>query len=452
MTEALILSQNARGILAPIARLLGYVINGIYELLYNLFHVQNVAVTIIIFTIVIYLCLLPLTIKQQKFSKFTQIMNPELQAIQKKYKNKRDQESVMRMNEETREVYRKYGVSPSGSCVQMVIQLLILFPLYRVIYNVPGYITRIRNIFTDSVNGIMGTDGFAGIMDNFYNTVKEGNYVMKNIGGVAFDGSSTDAANSIIDVLYRCTSANWETLKHTFSGLQDVLTTAQHGIDQVNTFLGINIVYSPKNIISTSFHEGNYALIALAIVIPLLSLASQFLNIRLMPQMSAAGNSGNQMANQMKIMNYLMPIYSFILVFFLPVGVGIYWITSALVRCVQQLLINRHLNKIDLDAMIKKNQEKAKAKEKKRIEKKGVSGSAISNAARINTRNIDAQPVKRTMAEKASSVNNINKTQNKTQNKTETKETASKNKKSKAGSLASKANLVREYNEKNTRK
>ena len=193
MTEALILSQNARGILAPIARLLGYVINGIYELLYNLFHVQNVAVTIIIFTIVIYLCLLPLTIKQQKFSKFTQIMNPELQAIQKKYKNKRDQESVMRMNEETREVYRKYGVSPSGSCVQMVIQLLILFPLYRVIYNVPGYITRIRNIFTDSVNGIMGTDGFAGIMDNFYNTVKEGNYVMKNIGGVAFDGNSTDA-------------------------------------------------------------------------------------------------------------------------------------------------------------------------------------------------------------------------------------------------------------------
>lgn len=174
----------------------------------------------------------------------------------------------MRMNEETREVYRKYGVSPSGSCVQMVIQLLILFPLYRVIYNVPGYITRIRNIFTDSVNGIMGTDGFAGIMDNFYNTVKEGNYVMKNIGGVAFDGNSTDAANSIIDVLYRCTSANWETLKHTFSGLQDVLTTAQHGIDQVNTFLGINIVYSPKNIISTSFHEGNYALIALAIVIP----------------------------------------------------------------------------------------------------------------------------------------------------------------------------------------
>lgn len=184
----------------------------------------------------------------------------------------------------------------------------------------------------------------------------------------------------------------------------------------------------------------------------MLSLASQFLNIRLnatdvscRKQRKPDGKSDED--HELSDADLLF--YPGI---FLPVGVGIYWITSALVRCVQQLLINRHLNKIDLDAMIKKNQEKAKAKEKKRIEKKGVSGSAISNAARINTRNIDAQPVKRTMAEKASSVNNINKTQNKTQNKTETKETASKNKKSKAGSLASKANLVREYNEKNTRK
>lgn len=447
MTASLILSQNARGILAPIAKLLGIVMNGIYELLYAMFHVQNVAVTIIIFTIIIYLCLLPLTIKQQRFSKFTQIMNPEIQAIQKKYKNKRDQESMMRMNEETREVYKKYGVSPSGSCVQMVIQLLILFPLYRVIYNVPGYLTRIRAIFDDSVNGIMNTEGFANTMNSFYQNVREGNYVMKNISNVNFSGDH--AANSIVDVLYRCTTANWETLKETFRGLTDTLTTAQHSIDQVNSFLGINIVYSPKNIISTSFHEGNYIMIVLAVVIPLLALASQFLNIRLMPQMASAATGGNQMASQMKMMNYLMPIYSFILVFFLPVGVGIYWITSALVRCVQQLLINRHLDRIDLDAMIKQNLEKAKAKEKKRIEKRGVRGSEISSAAKINTRNI-AEPPKRTMAQKAASVP---KTDVSSKPETSGKQTSSsKKKKAKEGSLASKANLVREYNEKNTRK
>ena len=369
----------------------------------------------------------------------SQIMNPELQAIQKKYKNKRDNDSVMRMNEETREVYKKYGVSPSGSCVQMVIQLLILFPLYRVIYNVPGYISTIKDTFTESVSGIMNTPGFADTMQKFYETVREGNYVMKQIS-VNFTGGHDTVANSIIDVMYRCTSTNWETLKHTFSSIGDTLGATQANIEHVNNFLGINIVYSPKNIISTSFHDGNYVLIALAIVIPLLSLASQFLNIRLMPQMSASAQ-GNGMASQMKIMNYLMPIYSFVLVFFLPVGVGIYWITSSVVRCVQQFIINKHLDRIDLDAMIKKNQEKAKEKDKKRIEKKGVQGNKITDAAKISTRNINSnsEPRKNTMASKAASVN-----------KAETKDTS--NKKYKEGSLASKANLVREFNEKNTRK
>ncbi len=433
---AFMLSQNANGILAPIAKLLGYILNGIYFLL-NQINIHNVAVAIIIFTIVIYLCMLPLTIKQQKFSKMSQLMNPELQAIQKKYKNKRDQDSMVRMNEETREVYRKYGVSPSGSCVQMVIQLLILFPLYRVIYNVPGYIHSIKEMFTGAVNGIMSAPGFADTMNNFFTAARDGNYVMKQIA-VDFAAGGDTAANSIIDVLYRCTAANWETLRETFSSIGDVLTNTQLQVDQVNNFLGMNIVYSPKNIIGTSFHEGNYIFILLGILVPVLSLASQFLNIRLMPQMSASAQ-GNGMANQMKVMNYLMPIYSFILVFFLPIGVGIYWITSALVRCVQQFLINRHLDHIDLDAMIKKNQAKARAKEKQRIEKKGVAGSQISNAASISTRNIQSEPKKSTMADKAASVNR----------------SASQNtsgSKYKKNSLASKANLVRDYNEKNTKK
>ena len=127
-----ILTANQGKILGPLAKLLGMAMNGIYFLLSKI-GITNVALTIIVFTVIIYLCLMPLTVKQQKFSKMTQIMNPEIQAIQKKYKNRRDQESMAKMNEETQAVYKKYGVSPTGSCVQMVIQLLILLPLYRVI-------------------------------------------------------------------------------------------------------------------------------------------------------------------------------------------------------------------------------------------------------------------------------------------------------------------------------
>ena len=84
--------------------------------------------SIILFTIVIYLLLLPLTIKQQKFSKLSAKMSPELQAIQNKYKDKKnDQAAMMAMNEEQRAVYAKYGVSPSGTCVQLLVQMPILF-------------------------------------------------------------------------------------------------------------------------------------------------------------------------------------------------------------------------------------------------------------------------------------------------------------------------------------
>ena len=101
----------------------------------------------------------PLTYLQQKFSKLSARMNPELQKIQKKYKGKQDQASMMKMNEETKEVYAKYGVSPTGSCIQMLIQLPILFALYRVIWNVPAYVGSVKNAFMPLVEKILATSG-----------------------------------------------------------------------------------------------------------------------------------------------------------------------------------------------------------------------------------------------------------------------------------------------------
>ena len=173
MDSLFLLTQNSGKILGPIAKVLGYLMNAIYAFMDKFLHIQNVGLTIILFTIVIYLCLLPLTYKQQKFSKMSQIMNPEIQAIQKKYKNRRDQASVQAMNEETQAVYQKYGVSPSGSCVFMLIQLPILFALYRVIYNVPAYITNVKSTFDGVVTGIMGTSGYQDTMNSFLETVSK---------------------------------------------------------------------------------------------------------------------------------------------------------------------------------------------------------------------------------------------------------------------------------------
>ena len=107
----IVLTKYSGFILGPIARVLGVLMEGIFNIL-NIIGIPNIGLSIIIFTIVIYLLMMPLTIKQQKFSKLSAKMNPELQAIQAKYKNKKDNDSMMAMNEETRAVYAKYGVSP----------------------------------------------------------------------------------------------------------------------------------------------------------------------------------------------------------------------------------------------------------------------------------------------------------------------------------------------------
>ena len=77
-------------IIHQIAWLLGKLMNGIYNIMDGVFGVQNIGVCIIIFTIIIYTLMIQLTVKQQKWSKMSAVMNPEIQKIQKKYANKKE--------------------------------------------------------------------------------------------------------------------------------------------------------------------------------------------------------------------------------------------------------------------------------------------------------------------------------------------------------------------------
>ena len=88
MTEIL-LTQHSGKILGPIAKLLGVLLDLVYNVLSKI-GIENIGFTIIVFTIVIYTILLPITYSQQKFSIMSKKMNPELQVIQKKYKGKKD--------------------------------------------------------------------------------------------------------------------------------------------------------------------------------------------------------------------------------------------------------------------------------------------------------------------------------------------------------------------------
>ena len=126
----ILLTKSSVPIIGQVASIMGWIMDGIYRVL-DLVGIQNLGLCIIIFSIIIYALMTPLQVKQQKFSKLSSVMQPELQKIQKKYKDKKDQASVQKMQEETQLVYQKYGVSPTGSCVQLLIQFPVLMALWQ---------------------------------------------------------------------------------------------------------------------------------------------------------------------------------------------------------------------------------------------------------------------------------------------------------------------------------
>lgn len=435
----ILLTAYPGSILGPIAKLLGILMDWIYSGISNITggRVESVVLSIVIITIIIYMCLLPLTIKQQKFSKLSQKMQPEMQAIQAKYKNKKDQASMMAMQEETQLLYQKYGISPMGSCVQMLIQMPILFALYRVFYNIPAYLSGVKGSFTGLVDSIQQTSGYQNTLVSLmekYNVVTSSGLNASNAASKLADASGDTLSNYIIDILYKLPSKGWDALMDGkfFDGIQSAVEKTHDALLHFNYFLGLNISDTPWYIIKSNFTDKPdkwLLFVILALLIPVLSYLTQMLNIKLMPQ---ATNGNDQVANQMKMMNLMMPLMSLFFCFTVPVGLGIYWICSALVRGIQQFFVNRHIENLDLEAVMAKNEEKAK----KKREKMGLSEDYIKKAAQIKTKSIDNK----------ANVSVSAGTEEKLAKAAEYKANA------KAGSLASKANMVKEFNERNSRK
>ena len=407
-------------IIHQIAWLLGKLMNGIYNIMDGVFGVQNIGVCIIIFTIIIYTLMIPLTVKQQKWSKMSAVMNPEIQKIQKKYANKRDQASMLKQQEELQIVYEKYGVSPTGGCLPMLIQMPILFALYPVIQNIPKYVDGVKAAYMPVVDQIMQVDGFQKIME----TIGSAKPVL--MSATAYDYSKAD---TLVQVLYKFQDSTWNTLVDKMPSIETVVDATTKTMGHLNNFLGINIGETPMTMLTNSLHPFSIVGIILAVIIPIMAGLAQFISVKLQPQ--PAMDENNQMAASMKTMTYTMPLFSVFLGFTLPAGLGLYWAVSAVVRCVQQVAINKYLQTKSLDDMIKENQEKAA----KKREKKGTSAKELNKMATTSTKNVENKKTS-TMSEK--------------ERQEKLEKAASYNKNAKAGSLASKANMVSRFNGNNS--
>ena len=439
MQSDILLTQDPGKILGPIAKLLGYIMEGIFFVIDKI-GIPNIGLAIILFTIVIYLLMMPLTIKQQKFSKLSAKMNPELQAVQAKYKNRKDNDAMMAMNMETKAIYAKYGVSPTGGCVQLIIQMPILFALYRVINNMPAYVGKIKDAFFPLVDNLITQAGSTEFIKSF----SQARYYENQFQNESFiNGVTTYVQNTFIDVLNKASTAEWLSIKDKFPSLSGDVDQSLELLNQYNNFLGLNIGNSPSYIVKEAISAGSYLMVVAAILIPVLSAVTQWINLKLMPQQETQSDNKsdtqNTMMQSMKTMNMMMPIMSAIFCYTLPAGLGLYWVAGAVVRSIQQVVINKHIDKMDLDDIIKKNEVKAK----KKMEKAGVKAEQMAAYASMNTKKVNTANISKTAGnsrmtaeEKAEAVR---------------KSTEYYSKNAKPGSMMSKANMVKQYNEKNNK-
>lgn len=406
---------KAGSILGPIATVLGYVMDILFRFTSS-FGVFNVGLCIILFTIVMKTLMIPLTIKQQKTTKLMSVMNPEIQAIQKKYKGKTDQESMQRQNVEIQAVYEKYGTSMTGGCLPLLIQMPILLALYRVIYNIPAYVPSVRVYFDNVVTPLMGQADYAQKLQEITN-------IATACGG-KLDKFDFTSANRLVDMLYKFSTSQWGELEALFPAISGVISENAAVVERMNTFLGLNMAEAPGWVPS------------LAWIIPILAAVSQWISTKLMSgsQMSSASDDENPMAQSMKTMTTTMPLFSAFICITMPAGLGIYWIATSVVTIIQQLIVNAYMDKVNIDDMIAKNLEKVN---KKRA-KQGLPPAKVTQNATASLKAIKAEEEKEKAAEEV-----------KKEKIAKQIEESSKyyNTNAKPGSLASKAAMVQKYNE-----
>lgn len=363
------------GFLKPFAWIMGVILDAIYKFV-GIFGLHNLALCIFLFTFVVKMLMLPLTIKQQKFTRLSSKMNPELTKIQEKYKGKKDEESMRRQQAETQEVYQKYGTSPMGGCLPLLITLPIMFALYRVIYAIPAYVKEVGEWYGTVANQVISNvPGHVDALTSFIgdNAIK----VTNTLVNTEYVSGSDAYRNILIDILAKFSTGNWNAFFETpaFSGIAGACASAVESIKAANNLFGLNILDTPnfKNIWS--------------LIIPVLAVVTQMIQGKLTTaQQPQKKDSDNPMANSMQSMNTIMPIMSGVFCLMLPIGVGVYWIASALFTILQTIFINKYLDHADIDAMIEKNVEK----QNKKKEKLGVVyDNKMAEVAKASTKSYD---------------------------------------------------------------
>ena len=264
-----------------LTNLIGIPLGWIMWLLYSV--IQNYGIVLIIFTVLVKALMFPLSVKQQKATAKMSVFQPKIQEIQKKYeKNKEIQQ------EELMKLYETHGYNPMSGCLPMLLPLIILFGLIDVIYRPLTHILHISSDVIAKATEILSQNGI------------------------------TSTGRPELDILSNITKFDFRELG------ADVVSKIQN-FDY--SLFGIDLSVVPT-------WAWNWFLL-----IPILSGVTAFLVSMVSMRMNPAANQQASGMGAMKIMMYVMPLFSVWIAFSVPVGVGFYWILSNVLSGVQSVIL-----------------------------------------------------------------------------------------------------------------
>ena len=299
--------------MATIGYWICYPFAALVRLFYSL--TGSYGVSLILFTLVIKLILLPFQMKSKKSMVRMSRMSGKMQEIQKKYAN-----NQMKMQEEMQKLYAEQGVNPMSGCLWSFLPLPILMALYYIIREPIVYFMN------------FGTRG------NGLKVLEAAKEVVTSIG---LSWSTTTSGETVRDGIY----AQIEIVKHLSDNasnpaVQKFFAENPNWVNVDYHFLGMDLSTVPSDafaMLKTGITLGAIGLI----LIPILSAAFQVLTMKItmkgQPMEGAAASSN-------KMMMWMMPLMSLWIGFTLPAALGVYWIAQSAFSAIQEAILGRFYN------------------------------------------------------------------------------------------------------------
>lgn len=295
------------------------------NLIYSTIAGYNYGWTIIIFTIIIRVAMMPLTYRQQVSSIEMQRINPYVKELQAKYKNDKE-----KLNVEMMALYKEHNVNPVGSCLPMLIQLPIMLILYQIIIRPMAYLLQFPNEVIWRIQEVLGV-------------------------GPAYPEITA------VNLVTPDTISQIDALQTGISNVGEKLLQMNQGLNFFGLKLGVTPTYDFGKIAEDPALY--LPLLLLCIVSVVLTFFSSKLSMASMKKNAAPHQKKDEvievprnkktkvrtaqpekkdptkaMSNSMM---YIGPIMTLIIAFTVPAGVMLYWAAGYAIMIIQQLIINR---------------------------------------------------------------------------------------------------------------